>query len=296
MEGKIIKGIGGFYYIHTGRDVIYSCRAAGIFRKLKIKPLPGDNVSFEVTDEKDLEGSITAICERKNTLIRPAAANVDQAMVVFSAREPDPSLLLLDRFLIYMSQAKVPVIIYLNKTDLDLDGSTEKKFREIYENAGYPLISGSTESDDTIALIRKALKDKTTVLAGPSGVGKSSLTNKLCKSKDTMEVGELSKKIKRGKQTTRHTELFNIFKNTYILDTPGFASLYTSGIEHGELDKYFNEFKDYMGECRFSGCSHIKESDDICAVKRAVAKGLISRERYEDYCLIYDELKDGQYR
>ena len=294
MEGKIIKGIGGFYYIHTREGRVFSCRAVGIFRKLGIKPLPGDNADFDIIDEQALEGSLSGIHQRKNVLIRPAVANVDQAMIVFALREPDPNFGLLDRFLIYMAMQDIPVTIYFNKADLD-DSGLKEVYRRIYEKAGYRVISGSTNAESTIEEIKNALKGKTTVLAGPSGVGKSSLTNRLFDN-DRMEVGELSRKIKRGRQTTRHTELFSLDEDSYLLDTPGFTSLYLSGIEPGELDMYFNEFAGFIPECRFAGCSHIKEAEDICAVKRAALNGLISMERYKSYVQIYEELKTAQHR
>ena len=205
MEGKIIKAIAGFYYIHTPEAGVYACRARGIFRKEGIKPLVGDNVSFEVLDEEKKEGNLTALCPRKNLLIRPAVANIDQALIVFAVRDPDPNLNLLDRFLIYMGMQEIPVVIYFNKTDLDQKGEAEA-YRRIYEAAGYRVILGSTYEDDG-EKIRQVLAHRPTVLAGPSGLGKSSLTN-LLHAEERMEVGALSEKIRRGKQTTRHTELF----------------------------------------------------------------------------------------
>ncbi len=293
MTGKIIKGIGGFYYIHAPEtDKVYTCRAVGIFRKLGIKPLVGDNVEFEVLDEEAGEGSLTKIEERSNVLIRPAVANIDQALVVFAVREPDLNTNLLDRFLIYMGMQDIPVNIFLNKSDLNRDGLMEH-YTHIYEHAGYNVICGSTECEADVDAVRKVLKGKTTVLAGPSGVGKSSLTNKL-NDGVCMEVGELSAKIKRGKQTTRHTELFTIDADSYVLDTPGFTSLYVTGVDKERLQFYFDEFLPYYDKCKFTGCSHIYEADDICAVKRAVAAGAIPEERYENYRLIYEELKANE--
>ena len=293
MTGKIIKGIGGFYYIHASKtDEVYSCRAVGIFRKSGIKPLVGDNVEFEILDDGKKEGSLTRIFERDNVLIRPAVANIDQAMVVFAVCEPELNTNLLDRFLIYMGMQDIPVIIFLNKSDLNRDGLMER-YRYIYENAGHKVICGSTENEADVGRIREALKDKTTVLAGPSGVGKSSLTNKL-NDGVCMEVGELSAKIKRGRQTTRHTELFTIDADSYVLDTPGFTSLYVTGVKTDRLGFFFEEFNDYYDKCKYTGCSHIYESGDICAVKRAVAEGKIPEERYNNYRLIYEELKDKE--
>ena len=313
MTGKIIKGIGGFYYIHTTDDEIYSCRAVGIFRKLGIKPLVGDNVSFEVTDPKDMEGSLTKIHERKNILIRPAVANIDQAMIVFAVRDPDPNLNLLDRFLVYMGMQKIPVIIFFNKSDLNREGRMEH-YRKIYESAGYPVICGSAHDPETIEKIRSALHGKTTVLAGPSGVGKSSLTNRLFEGAN-MEVGELSRKIRRGRQTTRHTELIALKEpgpgqrtadikgngetehaetESYVLDTPGFTSLYLSGVASAGLSDYFEEFMPYIPDCRFVGCSHVYEASAICGVRQAVERDEVSIERYENYCQIYEELRERE--
>ncbi|MBQ1422986.1 MAG: ribosome small subunit-dependent GTPase A [Lachnospiraceae bacterium] len=300
MTGKIIKGIGGFYYIHAADNRIYACRAVGIFRKLGIKPLVGDDVEFEVTDEKDLEGSLTSIHERRNILIRPAVANIDQAMIIFAVREPDPNLNLLDRFLVYMGMQHIPVIIYFNKADLDKNGLVAK-YRAIYEAAGYEVVCGSTDDQETLLKIRARLKGCTTVLAGPSGVGKSSLTNRLFEGAH-MEVGELSQKIKRGRQTTRHTELIALKPRegdsaedeAYVLDTPGFTSLFVTGVSSQELQDYFDEFAPRIPECRYVGCSHVNEGTPICGVRQAVEQGEISRERYENYCQIYRELKEQE--
>ena len=294
MTGKIIKAISGFYYIHTAEDRIYSCRAVGIFRKLGIKPLVGDDAEFEVLDTNTGEGSLTQIQQRRNVLIRPAVANIDQAMVVFAIREPDINLNLLDRFLVYMGMQDIPVIIYFNKADLNRDGLMER-LTCIYENTGCRVICGSTSSDETVSEIREAMRGKTTVLAGPSGAGKSSLTNRL-NDGVCMEVGELSARIKRGRQTTRHTELFTIDPDSYVLDTPGFTSLFVTGVEAGELGYYYPEFGRYTDSCRYTGCSHIYEAEGICAVRRAVASGDIPAERYESYRQIYEELKDKEYR
>ena len=294
MTGKIIKGISGFYYIHTAEDKIYSCRAVGIFRKLGIKPLVGDNVDLDVISEERGEGSLTGIHERRNVLIRPAVSTVDQALIVFAVREPDPNLNLLDRFLVHMGMQDIPVVVYFNKADLD-SGRLTEKYTKIYEAAGYTVISGSTSDDGCIERIKAALEGKTTVLAGPSGVGKSSLTNKLYR-KECMEVGELSQKIKRGKQTTRHTELFMIDADSYVLDTPGFTSLNPSGVASVDLEYYFNEFKPHILNCKFTGCSHIYEAEDICGVKQAVASGDISSDRYDNYCQIFSELKEQERR
>ncbi len=300
MHGKILKGIGGFYYVHSEDDgEIYACRARGIFRKEKLKPLPGDEVVFEVTHEQDREGNLVSIDERKNVLIRPAAANIDGVLVVFSVKDPEPNLNLLDRFLIYMGAQDISVSIFFNKEDID-DRGYGAHLRDIYEAAGYRVLLGSVRNGETEAEIRELLRDRTTVLAGPSGVGKSSLIN-LIHGEERSEIGELSEKIKRGKQTTRHTELFTIGEGSYILDTPGFTSLSLpelriDGLTSDDIKYYYDEFGSYYPECRYNTCNHIHEPEELCAVKRAVARGDIFRERYENYVQIHEELKEAERR
>jgi len=293
MRGKIIRAISGFYYIQCAADV-WTCKAKGVFRNLGVKPMVGDNVEFETVFPDRLEGNLVKVLERRNVLIRPSVANIDQAMIVFAVREPDPNFNLLDRFLIYMGMQDIPTVIYLNKMDLDRD-SKGLFYRETYERAGYRVITGNCGDEKSLTEIRAALRNRTTVLAGPSGVGKSSLTNLLYKEAG-MEVGELSEKIKRGKQTTRHTELFTVEENTYILDTPGFTSLYVQGVSSENLRYFFDEFREAEKKCRFNGCSHVNEAESICMVKKEVAEGNISRMRYENYCQIYKEVKENEHK
>lgn len=288
MTGKIIKGIAGFYYVHDGKRDVYACKAKGIFRNRKIKPLVGDDVRFTILDETDKEGNVEEILPRKNALIRPAVANVDQALVVFAAAEPDPNLNLLDRFLVMMERAGVPVTVCFNKVDLCQDGQAEA-YKRIYAGAGYPVELISVRDDKGVEKIRSLIRGKTTVLAGPSGVGKSSLTN-LLQPEAGMETGAVSEKIKRGKHTTRHSQLFLVEEDTFMLDTPGFSSLYVADMEPEELKDYFPEFSHYEEGCRFLGCVHVGEK--VCGVKAAVAEGKISSSRYEDYKLLYKELKE----
>ena len=224
MRGKIIKGIAGFYYVHDGIGSIYECRAKGIFRNRKIKPLVGDDVEITVLSEQEKTGNIDRILERKNQLIRPAVSNVDQAVVVFAVTEPMPNLNLLDRFLVMMERQKVPVMICFNKIDLAGEEEVEK-LRAIYEPAGYPIYFISTYENSGLDLLHQLIVGKTTVLAGPSGVGKSSITNFL-QPEAGMETGSVSEKIKRGRHTTRHSELFFVEEGTYMMDTPGFSSMY----------------------------------------------------------------------
>ena len=287
MTGKIIKGIAGFYYVNDGENRVYQCRAKGIFINMKIKPLVGDNVEFSILDEEAGEGNIDEILPRKNALVRPAAANVDQALVLFALTQPSPNLNLLDRFLVMMAMEEIPVVICFNKADLG-DGAMEEEYKKIYEGAGYEVHFISARTDLGMDQVRELLRGRTTVLAGPSGVGKSSLTNRI-QPKASMETGGISRKIERGKHTTRHSELFFVEKDTYMMDTPGFSSMYTPEIEASELKEFFPEFAEFEDECRFLGCVHIGER--VCGVKEAVKEGKISLSRYENYRLIYEELK-----
>ncbi|MBH1941354.1 ribosome small subunit-dependent GTPase A [Mobilitalea sibirica] len=289
MKGKIIKGIAGFYYVHVPREnIIFECKAKGIFRNQNIKPLVGDDVEIDTNDQPEGIGIITKILPRKNDLIRPAVANVDQAMVIFAAAEPAPNLNLLDRFLIMMQKQKVYTIVCFNKNDI----VSEKEMillKETYLRCGYEVISTSMLNKEGLPDITQLIKGKTTVLAGPSGVGKSSLINVL-QPDANMETGKVSDKIKRGKHTTRHSELIYVEDNTYIMDTPGFSSLYINEIEKDELKDYFIEFNEYEDKCRFIGCMHLNEPG--CAVKEALREEKISKIRYENYVDLYKELKD----
>lgn len=288
MKGKIIKGIAGFYYIYGENDEVYECRAKGIFRKENRKPLVGDDVEITILDQGKKEGNLVKILPRKNSLIRPAVANVDQAFVIFALDDPKPNFLLLDRFLIMMEQADIPAVICFNKKDL----AEEQEIRELYETyrgCGYQVILSSALQEEGIEEIRSILKGKTTVVAGPSGVGKSSLTNLLQK-EIRMETGEISRKLKRGKHTTRHSQVIPVGDHTYLMDTPGFSSLYLTDMEEQELKDYFPEFRKYEEQCRFQGCRHIHEPG--CAVKEALGSGEISSLRYEDYLNLYEELKE----
>ena len=287
MQGKIIKGIAGFYDVAAG-NTIYRCRAKGIFRNQKVKPLVGDWVEIEILDEKDREGNLTGILPRTNELIRPAVANVDQAIVVFAAKNPKPNYNLLDRFLMTMEKQGIPVIVCFNKKDLVKEKELAQ-LESIYEQCGHQVIFISAREGNGIDVIRDLIRGKTTVLAGPSGVGKSSLMNQLNPDAN-MEVGAVSRKIQRGRHTTRHSELIMIEEGTFVLDTPGFSSLFIDRFEEDEVKDYFQEFAPYAEQCRFQGCSHTHEPD--CGVKKALEEGRISRIRYENYVNIYQELKE----
>ena len=288
MTGKIIKGIAGFYYVHDGVSNVYECKAKGIFRNKKIKPLVGDNVEFDILDEQELTGNIVDIVKRDNELIRPAVANINQAMIVFAVTDPEPNLNLLDRFLVAMEAQDIPVVICFNKKDLATKEEAQKLV-SIYEAAGYEVHLTNAKSGEGIDEIREILRGKTTALAGPSGVGKSSITNEI-QPEAEMETGSISEKIKRGKHTTRHSELFFVEKETFVMDTPGFSSMFVENMKPEELQNYFPEFDDFIPDCRFLGCVHVGERE--CGVKDAVKEGKIAASRYDNYRLIYEELKN----
>lgn len=290
--GKIIKGIAGFYYVDVVGSGIYECKAKGIFRKEKKKPLVGDEVEITVLDEEAREGNLIQILPRKNELVRPAVANIDQALIIFAMEDPKPNYLLLDMFLVMMERQNVPVTICMNKKDLGSEAEIQK-FQKTYGGAGYDICCISARELDGVEQIIRILNGKTTAVAGPSGVGKSTITNLLQKN-ISMETGEISKKLGRGRHTTRHSQLIPIDTDTYIVDTPGFSSLEVMFMEKEELQQYFPEFHPYMDTCRFLGCSHIHEPD--CAVKHALQEGIISAQRYDNYVVLYEELKEREKR
>ena len=290
MQGKIMKGVGGFYYIHPHHTVntIYECKAKGAFRNQKIKPAVGDDVEIEIISEADCTGNIVRILPRKNLLVRPVVANVDQAVILFALADPKPNYNLLDRFLITMEQQNVETMICFNKSDLVPDADAEA-IASIYRNAGYPVFVTVANQEAGIEMFRKAIHGKTSVFAGPSGVGKSSMLNAL-HPQAQVQTGEISEKIRRGKHTTRHSELIYIEEDTYIMDTPGFSSLVIDDIEPEDLKEYIREFERYNGCCKFNGCVHIHEPE--CLVKEALQEEKISQLRYDNYKQLYEELKN----
>ena len=290
MTGKIIKGIAGFYYVQVADSGVYECKAKGAFRKDKIKPLVGDDVEIDIISEEEKTGNVISILPRKSELIRPAVANVDQALLIFATKSPEPNLNLLDRFLCMMEEQELPIVICFNKEDL-ADEGFEKLMRKTYETAGYKLIFTSARNNQGINEIREILKGKTSTVAGPSGVGKSSIVNLLTEG-HSMETGEVSEKIGRGKHTTRHSELLYLGEDTYIMDTPGFSSLFVPKVEPVDLYTLFPEFIEPAANCRFTGCAHHKEPD--CGVKTAVESGEIAASRYENYLQIYSEMVEQQ--
>ncbi len=288
MYGKIVKGIAGFYYVHVAESGIYECKAKGIFRKDKRKPLVGDDVELDVLDETGKKGNIIQMLPRKNQLVRPEVANVDQALVIFAMCKPQPNLGLLDRFLIMMQRQQTDTVICFNKKDL-ASLEEQERLEEIYGKSGCRLLFLSAHTEEGLDRLRALLSGKTTAVAGPSGVGKSSLIN-ILQPEARMETGKISEKIDRGKHTTRHSELIAVASGTYIMDTPGFSSLYANDFEKEELKQYFPEFREYEGRCRFHGCDHMHEPG--CAVKDALSRNAISEVRYKSYMEMYQEIKD----
>ena len=287
MKGTIIKGIGGFYYVYAEDGETYSCKAKGAFRKAKITPLVGDEVLITPVHGEEITGSIDEILPRRSSLIRPAIANVDLILVVFAARNPDPDLTLLDRFLIRMENEGVEAVIVINKSDLAEDSHIED-FRRIYGPAGYRVFSAAAKENLGTEEIKALIKGKKAAVAGPSGAGKSSLTNALLGGIH-METGELSEKIQRGKHTTRHAELIPLGDETFIFDTPGFSSADIPNIEKEELRDLYPDFVKLEPGCRFAMCMHENEPD--CAVKAAVEEGTLDSGRYERYVSFYREIK-----
>lgn len=288
MQGKIIKGIGGFYYIHLPGKGVYECKAKGLFRKKGVKPLVGDDVDIEVLDEKEKIGNVVSILPRKNALIRPAVSNVDQAMVIFSVVKPEPNFHLINGFLVMMETMQIPCVLCFNKMDLALETQMEA-IRDSFRGTGYPVFFVSAREEKGLEEVKQLLRGKTTTVAGPSGVGKSSLINSLQKAV-SMETGAISNKIDRGRHTTRHSELIALEEGGYIMDTPGFSSLSIDFLQKEEVKDYFPEFVPYEEACKFQGCAHIHEPE--CGVKKALLDEKISRIRYDDYVMFYEQCKE----
>jgi len=284
MEGRIVKGIGGFYYVKT-KDQIIECKARGKFRHKDLKPLVGDKVTIELTHDK---GVIEEIHERVSSLIRPNVANVTQAFVVFAIKNPDLNYDLLNRFLITCEYNNIKAIVCLNKEDLATEEEKEAVKKKI-NDIGYDVLFINAKQGKGIELLKSRLKDNITVLCGPSGAGKSTLINTLIL-RDHMETGLVSEKIGRGKHTTRHSELIEI-ENGYLVDSPGFSNISTDYIKEEELKYCFPEFLEYNNECKFRGCLHYKEPG--CLVKEALEANKINEYRYNIYIRILEEIKDG---
>lgn len=288
IEGRIIKGIGGFYYVDT-KDGIYECHARGLFRQDKIKPLVGDIVDVEaIPGQSGLSGSIVDIHERKNRLIRPEVSNADEALIIFALKSPDINFKLLDSFIIQMSMQDIPVTLVFNKKDLE--GKERcREICDIYEKSGARSFMISARAAGDTEEIRRSLSKGVNIIAGPSGVGKSTVINALCPDAG-METGEISRKLKRGRNTTKHSELFRVSgrEGVYVMDTPGFSSFTVPDMDAMSLKAYYPEFFPYEGKCRFNPCSHTHEPD--CAIRDAASLGMIPEIRYMSYSELYGDL------
>lgn len=287
MKGKITKGIAGFYYVYVPMYGMYECKAKGIFRKNQLKPLVGDCVELTVLDEELKLGNIIEVYPRKNQLLRPTVANVDYALLIFSLVKPEPNLNLIDRLMIRYEMQNLPILLCFSKCDL-VSKEEQAALAAVYENCGSRTFFISAKENIGIEELKEALKNYTTTVAGPSGVGKSTLIN-LLQNNVIMETGIISQKIDRGKHTTRHSEMICVDDSTYIMDTPGFSNLELPDMEKEELNKYYYEFRLYEPDCRFRECQHQQEPD--CAVKLAVEQEKISKQRYDNYSQLYEELK-----
>ncbi|MGM7701123.1 ribosome small subunit-dependent GTPase A [Pseudalkalibacillus sp. Hm43] len=288
-KGTIIKALSGYYYVKSEGEV-YQCRGRGNFRKRKLTPLVGDDVEFESSNKTD--GYVLEILERKNELIRPPIANVDQALLIFSAQEPAFNTLLLDRFLVHIEANDILPVICLSKLDL-LDQPEElKDDLNVYREIGYEVIETSSTEEIGLEDVRTVFEDKVTVVAGQSGVGKSTLLNAL-NPELNLETNQISNHLGRGKHTTRHVELIP-FGEGLVADTPGFSSLDFVDMEPEDLTIYFPEMRDRRPDCKFRGCTHTSEPK--CAVKAALADGEIAQFRYEHYEKFLQEINEQKQR
>ena len=285
MKGKIIKGIGGFYYIKTEEGII-ECKARGKFRNKSLKPMVGDNVKIKIENGK---GTIEDIDERTSKLIRPTVANVTQAFVVFAVKNPDLNFDLLNRFLVLCESNNIKVIVALNKIDL-VNEEEKENLKKRINSIGYEVLFINAKRGIGVKDLKERLSNNVTVLCGPSGAGKSTLINTLT-DKEHMETGEVSEKIGRGKHTTRHSELIEV-SDGYIVDTPGFSTLDVNFINKEELRYCFPDFEKFNNSCKYRGCLHYKEPG--CAVKDAVENGEINKYRYEFYIRTLEEIINGR--
>lgn len=286
MEGLVIKGIGGFYYVDTGSDII-EAKGRGIFKKDGITLAVGDRVGLEIIDDAEKKGIINSIYPRKNQFIRPPIVNVDTFVVVFAASKPKPNLVLVDKFLVMAQMHGVEAIICINKSDL-VSPEVLAEYRAIYENI-YPVITVSARTGEGMEELKYSISAKTAALAGPSGVGKSTILNYLIPHAN-METGSISEKTKRGKHTTRHVEIFKADGGGRIFDTPGFTSFEIMEAEEDDLMHFYPDIERYSGKCYFDNCRHLKEPQ--CAVREALNEGKIHRLRYESYAANMEEIRN----
>lgn len=285
-EGIIIRGVGGNYYIDVDGKII-ECRARGLFRLQNIKPLVGDRVTVRLTLENEDCGYIESICERTNEMKRPPVANVEQIIIFFAVKNPEPSTLLLDKLLIAAERNKLKPVICFNKSDLT-DETGRARLNKIYKGTGYNVVFTSKYDSDSIEQLRAILKNKLSVFSGPSGVGKSSLMNAV-QPEFCLKTGDISEKLRRGRHTTRHAEIYRLSFGGYVVDTPGFSSFDLEDMKAADLKSYYPEIDKYGEECRFADCLHFREPG--CSVKEAVSEGHFSQERYDNYLRLLEELR-----
>ena len=291
MQGFIIENISNLYQIKN-ENKVYEATARGKFKKDDITPVVGDFVQFEIVDEENKKAVITEIEERKVYIKRPKLANITQLIFVLSSKEPKPDLLMLDKQLAFAEFLNIKSVIILNKIDLD----KKHEFTQIentYKKIGYKVLQTNAKEKIGIEELKKVMQNEVNAFSGNSGVGKSTLINGIFK-EDITQEGEISKKNKRGKNTTTAIKMYEIEKNTWIADTPGFSTFEIGEIDSKDLDKYFKEFQNELVNCEFIGCTHIKEQN--CGIKKAVEEGRIDVGRYERFCKIYEELKEKEKR
>lgn len=286
IDGIIVRGVGGNYYVDTGIKLI-ECRARGLFRLKNIKPLVGDKVLIRLTEEDENQGYIEEIKERTNEMVRPPVANAEQLLIFFAVTNPEPSFLLLDKLLIAAETNNLKPIICFNKCDL-ANETLKKEYENIFVNTDYRIVFTSKNEEGSLNELKNILKDKLTVFSGPSGVGKSSIMNAV-QPDFQLKTGEISDKLKRGKHTTRHAEIYKLDSGGYVVDTPGFSSFELEGIGEYDLKEFYPEIKKYDSGCRFADCLHYKEPN--CVIKDAVNDGLISQTRYNNYLRLLDEIR-----
>lgn len=287
IEGIIMRGVGGNYYVDTEAGLV-ECRARGLFRLKNIKPLVGDRVLIRLTDEGGHSGYVEEIKDRTNEMLRPPVANAEQLLIFFAVTNPEPNFLLLDKLIIAAEMNKLKPVICFNKCDL-ADGELKKRFGDIFAGTGYRVVFTSIHDEKSVNELKSILKDKLSVFSGPSGVGKSSVMNAL-QPDFRLKTGEISDKLKRGRHTTRHAEIYRLSFGGYVVDTPGFSSFELEGIGESELKEYYPEIKKLNSDCRFDDCLHYKEPG--CAVKDAVNDGLISQIRYNNYIRLLEEIRN----
>lgn len=287
MQGLIVSNISNIYNVKIN-DRIYKCNARGKFKNEEISPAVGDNVEILVTDEGKNEAVIEKILERKIYLKRPKIANITQIICVISSKNPKPDLLMLDKQLAYAEYIGIKPIILINKLDLDTE---IQEIKDTYSKIGYKVILTIAKEKQGIEELKEVLKNNISAFSGNSGVGKSTLINGLFNA-NISDEGLISSKNKKGKNTTTNISLYELEKNSYIADTPGFSTFDIYEIELEALANYFVEFKKYISKCEYVGCRHIKE--EKCGIKEALARNEISKDRYDRFIKIYNDLKDRE--